>query len=212
MTAAVWLLAAGLAWAAPPKLLVNAQLDTVSGGGGLERAFRPLVTAQPQPAWIGYTVPLVRGYNLGCEYVSPGGSTAPGVVHLEPPDHAVILFHADMGAITRIRVVSPDCEIDAGGVPVHWIDDVRPEESTALLKTFAAAPGQRQTQTNDRREPLRENAVHALSVSADPGALDLLIAMARMDENSRIRRLCVTALARSKDPRATAFLEDVLKK
>lgn len=203
MNAAVWAIAAALPLAAPPKLLVNAQLETGSASGGLERAFRPLVSAQTQPAWIGYAMPLVRGFNPGCEYVSPGGWTAPGVIHLEPPDHVVILFRAEAGAVTRIRVLSPDCEIDAGGAPLHWLEDVRPAESTALLQTFAVA--------KQRPDRLRESAVYALSVSPDPGALDFVINLARKDEDRRVRQLCVSALARSKDPRAAAFFSEVFK-
>jgi len=197
-----WALLAALPLAAPPKLLINAQLETISAVGGLDRAFQALVKAQKQPGWIGYSVPLARGSNLGCEYVSPGGWTAPGVIHLEPPDHAVILFRAEGSAVTRIRVLSPDCEIDAGGTAVHWIEPVRPADSTALLKTFATGKADR----------LRESAVYALSISDDPGALDLVIDLARKDQDRRIRQMCVSALARSKDPRAAAFFTEVLKR
>jgi hypothetical protein len=205
VSAAVWALAAVLPLAAPPKLLINAQLNTVSAAGGLERAFRPLLA---QNGWIGYAVPLVRGFNLGCDYVSPGGSTAPGVIHLEPPDHAVILFRAEAGSVTRIRVLSPDCEIDAGGVAVHWLDDVRPAESTMLLETFAAAPA---GAAKARRDPVRRSAIYAISVTEDPAATDFLIGLARKDSDANVRRESVSALARSKDPRAVAFLEEVLR-
>ena len=47
------LMSAALPLAAQPKLLVNAKLDTRPASAGLEQTFRPLVTAQPQPAWIG---------------------------------------------------------------------------------------------------------------------------------------------------------------
>lgn len=211
MTPALWAIAAILPLAAPPKLLINAQLDTRSASSGLEREFRALVSAQTQPAWIGYAVPATRTYSLGCEYVSPEGRTAPGVIHLEPPDHAVILFRAESGTVSRIRVLSPDCEIDAGGLAVHWLEDVRPGESTALLKSFVIAGKSATSFVKDRREPLREGAVHALSVSDEAGAVELLIELARKDENRQIRRQCVSALARSRDPRATAFFEDVLK-
>ena len=56
------LLAAALSLAAQPKLLVNAQADTRSAASGLEPVVRTLSSAQPQPAWIGYTVPALRGY------------------------------------------------------------------------------------------------------------------------------------------------------
>jgi hypothetical protein len=51
----------------------------------------------------------------------------------------VILFRAEGGAVTRIRVLSPDCEIDAAGAPVHWVEDERPAESTALVRVGAGA-------------------------------------------------------------------------
>jgi len=120
---------------AQPKLLVNAKVDTRSAAAGLEREFQALLTAQPQPAWIGYAVPAVRGAEMGCEYVHDGYGTT-GIVHLEPPDHAVILFRVEGGKVNKLRSVSPDCEIDAGGLPVHWLTDVAPAQSVALLATF----------------------------------------------------------------------------
>src|SRR5205823_1878391 len=50
------LLAAALPMAAQPKLLVNAQLETRSAAAGLESQFKALLSAQPQPAWIAYSV------------------------------------------------------------------------------------------------------------------------------------------------------------
>ena len=63
MRPALWLIAV-LPLAAQPKLLTNAKVDTRSAAAGLDREFRSLVTAQPQPAWIAYQVPTVRGNNL----------------------------------------------------------------------------------------------------------------------------------------------------
>jgi hypothetical protein len=146
---------------AQPKLLVNAQLDTRSAGAGLEREFRALLATQPQPAWIAYTVPFNRSFNLGCEYVSPEGRSVPGVVHLEPPAQAVLLFRAVQGAVDRLRELSPDCEIDAGGVPFHWLTDVNSADSVALLARI------------DRREAIGAIALHA-DTSADL-ALERLI-------------------------------------
>jgi len=79
--------------------------------------------------------------NMGCEYVFRDGQAAPGqgVVHLEPPDHAIIMMRVDQNAVSRIRYVSPDCEIDAGGVPMHWLTDVQPAQSVALLATLVAS-------------------------------------------------------------------------
>ena len=165
MRLAFWLVAAVAPVAAQPKLLIDAQVDTRSAAAGLEREFRQLLSAQPQPAWIGYSVPSVRSSQLGCEYVSPGGRSAPGVIHLEPPREAVILFRVVNGAVDRIRALSPDCEIDAGGVPFHWLADVRPAESVTLLGAI------------DRPEVIMAIAMHA-DGSAD-AALERLIGSAQ---------------------------------
>jgi hypothetical protein len=198
VNAAAWVLLTVLPLAAPPKLLVNTQVETVSAAGGLDPLFQKLLA---QPGWIGTAIPLAPRTNLGCEYVSPGGWSVPGVVHLEPPDHAVVLFRAEGGAVTRIRVLSPDCEIDAGGAALHWVENVRPADITALLKRFATARS-----ASDR---IRESAAYALSLSREPGALEIVIDLARHDPDRRIRQFCVSALARSKDPRAAAFFTAV---
>src|SRR5450631_323891 len=157
MRLCLWVMAAVLPLGAQPKLLVNAKLDTRSAAAGLEQTFRPLVTALPQPAWIGYSVPTNR-VNLGCDYVRDGWSQ-PGVIHLEPPDHAVILFRVDGGAVERIRTLSPDCEIDAGDLPVHWLADVKPAESVALLDTFVTG-----------RARSMDGAMSAIASHSDPAA------------------------------------------
>jgi len=160
MKPALFLLAA-LPLIAQPKLLVNAKVDTRSAAAGLEREFKTLLAAQPQPAWIAYDVPAVRGSEMGCEYVRDGFSTA-GVVHLEPPDHAVILFRVEGNAVGKLRSLSPDCEIDAGGLPVHWLTDVAPAQSVALLATYVP-----QRELDAPNGALTAIAAHA-DAAADP--------------------------------------------
>jgi hypothetical protein len=265
VTRAFWLMAAALPLAAQPKLLINGNVDTRSAASGLEREFRTLLTAQPQPAWIGYTVPAAGGIGLGCELVSPGGWYAPGVIHLEPPDHAVILFRVESSAVSRIRALSPDCEIDAGGAPVHWLTDVQPAESVALLVPFVAqrdirgdgavrviavhagpaadaalerfvAPGQPESLrqrtvawfgsargrrgfeilknliASDPSEVVRERAISALAVSKEPEAADLLVATARNDRNPRLRAQAVSALGRKPGPKTVAAIREAIEK
>jgi hypothetical protein len=75
-------MAAALPLAAQPKLLTNAKLDTRSATS-LDREFRALLAAQPQPAWIGYTVAADRASSLGCEGFSghPHPRVGPGLRH-----------------------------------------------------------------------------------------------------------------------------------
>ena len=221
----LWLMAAALPLCAQPKLLVNAKLDTLSAVAGLEPTFRPLVAAQPQPAWIAYSVPSTR-VNIGCDYVRDGWSQ-PGVIHLEPPDHAVILFRVDSAAVERIRTLSPDCEIDAGGVPVHWLADVKPAESVALLDTFVTG-----------RARSMDGAMSAIASHSDPAAdaallrylapgqpesvrlrvvgwfgnmrgrsgFEVLKKLTASDPDDRVRERALSALGNSKEPEALDLL------
>jgi hypothetical protein len=225
MKHAIWLAIAVAQLGAQPKLLVNAKLDSRPASAGLEQTFRPLVTAQPQPAWIAYSVPSIRTF-MGCDYVRDGWSQ-PGVVHLEPPDHAVILFRVDGGKVERIRSLSPDCEIDAGDLPVHWLTDVKPAESVALLNTFAT-----------QRERYMDSAMNAIAMHSDPAAdaalqrflapdqpesirlrvvswfgpsrgrrgYDVLKGLIANDPNERVRERAISTLGNSKEPEAVELL------
>jgi len=211
--------------AAQPKLLVNARVDTRPAGAGLEQAFRPLVTGQPQPAWIGYSVPSTR-VNLGCDYVRDGWNQ-PGVIHLEPPDTAVILFRVENGAVDKIRSLSPDCQIDAGDLPVHWLTDVKPAESVALLDTYAV-----------QRERYMDGAMSAIASHSDPTAdaalqrflaptqpetlrlrvvgwfgsmrghrgFDVLKNLIASDPSDRVRERAISTLSNSREPEALDLL------
>jgi hypothetical protein len=219
---ALWLMAAALPLAAQPKLLINAKVDTRSAAAGLEREFRTLLATQPQPAWIGYTVPAAGGFRLGCELVSPGGWFAPGVIHLEPPDHAVVLYRVESNAVTRIRALSPDCEIDAGGVPVHWLADVQPAESVALLVTFV--PGDDAVRTialhagpaadaaleklvaPDQPESLRQRTVAWFGSTRGRRGFETLKNLIAGDPSETVRERAISALAVSKEPEAADLL------
>jgi HEAT repeat protein len=180
--APAWLFVA-LPLGAQPKLLVNAQVDTHSAASGLTDVFRGQVAASSQAAWIGYSIPALHGGNLGCDYVRDGGATA-GVVHLELPDSAIILFRIERNAVGRIRALSPYCEIDAGGLPVHWIADVGAADSIALLATFAPDPG-----------PVGDGAVSALAVHQDPAGGAALERLLAPDQPEWLRLRTVSRLA-----------------
>jgi hypothetical protein len=227
MKAALCLIAAAYSLAAQqdsaPKGLINAKVDTRPVSGNLESEFHSLLTSQPQPAWIGYSVPTVRTNNIGCQYSNGDNWNGPGVVHLEPPDHAIILFRVESNALDRIRTLSPDCEIDAGGVPFHWLTGVQPSQSVALLVSLAKEP-----------DASRNGAISAIAMHGDPAAdqaLDRFLApdqpqqlrlrvvswlgsergkpgfeklktLIASDPDERIRERAVQALASVKDPAA----------
>jgi HEAT repeat protein len=231
MKRALWLLAAAIPAAltivAQPKTLVNAKVDTRSAAAGLEPAFKALVSAQPQPAWIGYAVPSTRTFNLGCDYGNNSGWGPAGVVHLEPPDHALILFRVVNNAVERIRSLSPDCEIDAGDVPFHWLTDVQPVESVALLASFAtrhdmpynsamnaiathADPAADQALERllavDQPQPLRLRVVAWMGSARGKHGLEVLKNLIANDPDLRVRERAVNAVSSSREPEAIDLL------
>ncbi len=204
MKRALWLIAVALPLAAQPKLLVNAKLDTRPAGAGLEQTFRPLHRPRsPQPAWIAYSVPSIRSF-MGCDYVRDNGFNPvdqyqAGVVHLEPPDHAVVLFRIDGGNIERIRTLSPDCEIDAGDLPVHWLTDVKPAESVALLNTFAT-----------QRERYMDSAMNAIAMHSDPAAEAALMRFLATDQPESIRLRVVNWFGPTRGRRGYDVLKNLI--
>ncbi len=137
----------------------------------------------PQPAWIAYSVPSTRTAALGCEFVSRDGAWwSSGTVHLEPPARALILFRVVAAAVDRIRALSPDCEIDAGEAPFHWLADVAPAESVALLAAFAT-----------RESPLAA-AVGAIAVHGDPAADRALDRFAAAGDSDALRQRAIACL------------------
>ena len=198
MRPALCLLAAALPMMAQPKLLIDAKVDTRSAATGLEREFKALLATQPQPAWIAYDVPAVRNGSMGCEYVRDGYSTA-GVIHLEPPDHAVILFRVEGNTVGKLRSLSPDCEIDAGGLPVHWLTEVSPAQSVALLATFVP---QRELDSNGSVSAI---AVHA-DAAADP-VLDKFLAPSQPDW---LRRSTASLVGAQRGKHGVEVLKNVL--
>jgi hypothetical protein len=187
MRRALWLILAALPLCAQPKLLTNAKVDTRSASAGLDQTFRAALGAQPQPAWIGYAVASTRTNNSGCDYVNRSDFNQAGVVHLEPPDQVVVLFRVEAGAVDRIRALSPDCEIDAGGLPMHWLSDVQPAQSVALLSTFV-----------DQHMNNYNNALSAIAMHADPAADRLLDKYVAPDQLQSMRLRAVSSLGNSR--------------
>src|SRR3989442_2287173 len=219
---AVAALAAAAAADTPPHL-ANARVETRSAAGGLEPAFRSAVAAARAPAWIGYAVPTEGRHQMccwdstdsvglgcpGCRLEGHGGFTVSGdrdhrsdrTLSLEGDETILVLFRAEQGRLQRIRTYSAGCALDAGGLPVVWLTDVRPAESVKLLRSLVASGASGASEEKGGRR-VEEPALAALAVHADPSALQALIAHPRHAASGQVRGhalLCLAHLARSKD-------------
>jgi len=100
-----------------------------------------------------------------------------GVIKLEGSTQMIVLYRVENRTVERIRVFSEDCQLDAGGRPVRWLDNVRPADSIALLESFAGVQGETRNRVSD-------GAITAIALHGDPAAdasLDRLVAQSQPD-------------------------------
>lgn len=176
--------------------ILFAQLGPAASGQ-LATEFRDLVAKQQTTGWIAYRVPATPGEHNSCW-------NSEARFPLESPESLVVAFRVERGEIDKIRVSSSNCRIDTAGLPIRWIDNVRPEESVALLQSLA---------WQDRRDLANtELAAIALTDTPDGSATRALIQLARWRGHPELQKQAFFWLAHSEDPRAMDFIEDLLTK
>lgn len=227
--------------AAQQPVVSNATLRTSSAAGGLDAAVKAAIDAHASPFWIGYTVPVIPGDRHSCcwsndsrgcglegqrsnVFAAPGGP-----VKLEGPTHATVLLRVDNKQVEKIRSFSMDCPLDAGGLTLAWLSEVRPAESVAMLERYVGAPNQHR---------LGEGALHAIAMHADPQAektlerfasagnaeslrktsmfwlansrgrrgYEIVSRIAREDTNEKVREHAIFALTQSREPEAISSI------
>ncbi len=187
----------------------NAQLLPRPAAAGLEREFRELVASQTAPAWIGYAVPLPSGMRYSCctSHWSGGcplegnrvlsfSTNEPQGFKLEGATHLLVLFRTEQRRAHKLRTFTDDCELDAGGLPVHWLSDVRPAASVALLASFVDAS--KQQSANKGVERLGWAALRALALHADPTADRALERFVAPSQPETLRRRVTSLLGSRK--------------
>jgi hypothetical protein len=177
----------------------NARAETRSAAQGLEREVRA-VAARAGATWVGYRVPMVAGPRQMCCYdsfsdgnaccgvcrlesgggvsMSTGDSVQRGSrITLEPPTEFLVLARLEGGVVERFRTFTPDCDVDAGNMPLVWLTDVKPDDSVAWLATFVTVPNMPAA-----RERVAKSAMHAIAMhdaAAADRALESFIAPSR---------------------------------
>ncbi|MFI5184431.1 MAG: HEAT repeat domain-containing protein, partial [Vicinamibacteria bacterium] len=149
------------------------------------QTFGSLKSADPGPSWIGYSVPGAPGHQGCCDDCWDDGGRHAGRCRLED-DHRVsdrkapaqdtqptrlegsgdirVLWRTERGEVSRIRVFSEGCALDAGGLSVHWLTGVKPAESLALLAPFV------EPRPDGGRGTMASAAMAAIALHADAGA------------------------------------------
>jgi len=234
--------------------IANAKMQTRSAAAGLAKTVQS-VARQSGPAWIGYAVPILKGNRQVCcscsnnrqgpcqlesksgNFFSTDNSDSP---MLEGPRNLWVLLRVESNRVQKVRHFTEDCQLDAGGLPVVWLTDVRPDESVQYLASFVTGgddAGREQKRKPDRAlsaialhhaaaadralerfvsagqpRKVRKKAAFWLGVSRGKRGFDILRRVVRNDKDDRFRKDAVFAIHISKEPEAVDELIALARK
>jgi len=192
------LFAGALALFAQQPRISNARLETRPVTGGLEATFQAILRAQASPAWVGYAEPMIPGDRQTCSGDRGVTVAAPQTVKLEGPTHLVILLRVENHQTVKIHTFTPECNLDAGGLPLIWLTDVTAPESIRFLLSIVKSG----TSTP-------ETALAAIALHANPAADNALEELAAPNQPENLRRQAVFWLGNSRGQRGLETLAAV---
>jgi HEAT repeats len=251
-----------LSLAQKPKS-TNAQIQELPGAD-LKATINSIIAKQTSPAWIGYRIPVeakehtmccfdsldqFRGSGgkccMGCRMDSDkGGSFSGSVTDCSPPEpvaYAFLFLRVADKQIGRVRVFSADCPLDFAGLPLTWLEGVKPEQSVEFLTSLAMSGdmdesyGKKSSSHNavmaiamhdapaadqalermvqpGQPERLREQVIFWLGNQRGKKGLELLRKYAKSDSSDRIRDKATFAFSQSKDRGGVDDLLDMARK
>jgi hypothetical protein len=128
---------------------------------------------------------------------------APGMVQLEGSDRIIVLFRVVERKVERIRVVSADCALDAGGRPVRWLENVRPGDSVAWLESLVVDV--------DGGNRVADGAVMAIALHGDTSADGALDRLAGSGQPESVRRKVTFWLGTARGRRGFDALRKIMR-
>jgi len=214
-------LAAGSALAQQPRV-ENARMETRQVSGGLDATLRAIMAAQSSPAWIGYAEPMIPGDRQMCcwndnergcflETHAAGQSvSAPPnqTVKLEGPTEVVVLYRIENHQVEKVRSFTPECTLDAGGLPLVWLTGATPVDSVRYLLSVAQNAAAGATREQSRRV---NGAVSALALHADASADPALEQLAGPAEPDQVRRQAMFWLANARGKSGFVVVSRILR-
>ena len=195
-------LAAAPAFAQTPAV-VNGTLESRASTQPVGREIAAIVSSTSAPVWVGYSVPVNGRDGGGCW--SDGdviGRTRVGPLKLEGADTLFVLYRIADRTVQRIRIASPECPLDIGGLTLQWLTGVRPGDSIDWLNTLA---------TGDGSQRLANNATMAIALHGDQQASDRLIALARSAKSRDVRGTALFWLAQRAGDKAVGTITQALE-
>jgi hypothetical protein len=194
----------------------NARVEQRAVSAPIVAEVKKIAEQSAQPQWIGYAVPEVASdrevccNNRGANWENGGcgvcrledsnhgvnmtsrsdatGVSGVGKVQLEGSRNLVILLRTEAKRVMKIRVVSEDCTVDAGGLPLVWLTGVKPADSVTMLTTYVRE-GSLDDHDRDRDDKqLSGGALTAIALQADESANRALESFVRPDQPESLRK------------------------
>ncbi len=208
-TLSILLLAGAFAALAQQPQIENGHFETRPLTGSLEPAMK-----QTGPAWIGYSVPIIAGEHHVCGWDGRRGES--NHLSLEGPSALFVFYRVEQNAVTEVKLATPDCTVDAGGLPVVWLTGVSPDASVhfleslvpsehsavaaiALHKAGAADRALDAMATGNYSEKIRKDAIFWLGVSRGRHGYEKVLSVLNSDASDKVREHAIFALTQSKE-------------
>jgi hypothetical protein len=182
--------------------IVNARIETRPATRGLDAEIQS-VAAQGAPAWVAYRVSTLRGPQHMCNT----NSWTSNKVMLEPASELTILVRVENGRMDRLQTVTPDCEVDAGGLSVVSLEGVTAAQSAAWLTAqikSADMSGQRESR-------VVRSALAALIWHPGNEPLETIVAAARDDRRPFVRSQALFWLSQRAGQQAVGAIRNAVE-
>lgn len=172
--------------------VVHGKLTTESASNGLGPIIDTL-KKQKNTEWVGYSIPVTSKFSSGwnsshVDYLEGDGDAVINESdgNTQSFDHALVLLRIADGSVTKLRLESPERELDAGGLTFVWLNGVEADDSVHVLTGLALTDG-------DQR--LRYSAVFAISVHRTDAATTALVSLTSPNDDLGLREKAAFWLA-----------------
>jgi len=180
----------------------NAKVEQRAVAGNFAQTIEAWAKSADHSQWLAYSVPAVSGDRQVCcgNWNGNNGNCGPcrlegsdhgnsinlraDKIKLEGPPSLIVLLRADTRRIGKIRVVSEDCTIDAGGLQVIWLTGVNPAESVRYLEAIVDSK-ELDERGGDR---LSRGALTAIALTADSSADKAIANFTAPDQPEEMRK------------------------
>jgi HEAT repeat protein len=135
----------------------------------------------------------------------PQAAQPAGAVKLEGADTMVVLFRVVNRQVERVRVFSEDCQLDAGGREITWLDGVKPPESVALLESLVTVT------STERRDRIIDGSISAIALHEDASATAALERLLAPSQPQQVRAKVPFWLGNTRGRRGLEILQRVVK-